>query len=312
MKKLAVIAFGGNALLRGGQKGTYKEQMQNVTETCQSLLPFLKGDYNLVIGHGNGPQVGNVMLQHEAGSHEFGVPGMPIDFCVAETQGLIGFMIEMGLDKVFAKEGMKRNVVTLVTQVEVDKNDPMFLNPTKPVGPYYTKEEADRYAAETGAVYKEDPKGRGWRKVVASPKPIRIQNVDIVKRLADEGNIVITVGGGGIPVVEKNGCLSGVEAVIDKDLASAMTAINIHADEFYILTDVPKVYINFRKENEQALDTITVAQAKQYLAEGHFTEGSMAPKVRAAILFVEATGHEAIITEATRLGDPTCGTRIIA
>ena len=262
MKKLAVIAFGGNALLRGGQKGTYKEQMQNVTETCQSLLPFLKGDYNLVIGHGNGPQVGNVMLQHEAGNHEFGVPGMPIDFCVAETQGLIGFMIEMGLDKVFAKEGIKRNVVTLVTQVEVDKNDPMFVNPTKPVGPYYTKEDADKYAAETGAVYKEDPKGRGWRKVVASPKPIRIQNVDIVKRLADEGNIVITVGGGGIPVVEKNGCLCGVEAVIDKDLASAMTAINIHADEFYILTDVPKVYINFRKENEQALDTITVAQAK--------------------------------------------------
>lgn len=311
MKKLAVIAFGGNALLRGGQKGTYREQMQNVTETCQSLLPFLKNDYNLVIGHGNGPQVGNVMLQHEAGSHQFGVPGMPIDFCVAETQGLIGFMIEMGLGKVFAKEGIKRNVVTLVTQVEVDKDDPMFQNPTKPVGPYYTKEEAERFAAETGASYKEDPKGRGWRKVVASPKPIAIQNVDIVKRLADEGNIVITVGGGGIPVVEKNGSLGGVEAVIDKDLASAMTAIDIKADEFYILTDVPKVYINFRKENEQALDTITVEQAKQYLAEGHFTEGSMAPKVRAAVLFVEATGHEAIITEATRLGDPTCGTRIV-
>ena len=311
MKKLAVIAFGGNALLRGGQKGTYKEQMQNVTETCMSLLPFLKNDYNLVIGHGNGPQVGNVMLQHEAGSHEFGVPGMPIDFCVAETQGLIGFMIEMGLDKVFAKEGFRRNVVTLVTQVVVDKEDPMFVNPTKPVGPYYTKEDAEKYAAETGAVYKEDPKGRGWRKVVASPKPIRIQNVDIVKRLANEGNIVITVGGGGVPVVEKSGCLCGVEAVIDKDLASALTAINIGADEFYILTDVPKVYINFRKENEQALDTITVTQAKQYLAEGHFTEGSMAPKVRAAVLFVEATGHEAIITEATRLGDPTCGTRIV-
>lgn len=297
--------------MRGGQKGTYREQMQNVTETCQSLLPFLKNDYNLVIGHGNGPQVGNVMLQHEAGSHQFGVPGMPIDFCVAETQGLIGFMIEMGLGKVFAKEGIKRNVVTLVTQVEVDKDDPMFQNPTKPVGPYYTKEEAERFAAETGASYKEDPKGRGWRKVVASPKPIAIQNVDIVKRLADEGNIVITVGGGGIPVVEKNGSLGGVEAVIDKDLASAMTAIDIKADEFYILTDVPKVYINFRKENEQALDTITVEQAKQYLAEGHFTEGSMAPKVRAAVLFVEATGHEAIITEATRLGDPTCGTRIV-
>ena len=312
MKKLAVIAFGGNALLRGGQKGTYKEQMENVTETCHSLLPFLKNDYNLVIGHGNGPQVGNVMLQHEAGHHQFGVPGMPIDFCVAETQGLIGFMIEMGLGKTFAKEGIKRNVVTLVTQVVVDKNDPMFQNPTKPVGPYYSKEEAEKYAAETGAVYKEDPKGRGWRKVVASPKPVAIQNVDLVKQLAEQGNIVITVGGGGIPVIEKaDGSLGGVEAVIDKDLASAMTAVNIGADEFYILTDVPKVYINFRKENEQALDTITVAEAKKHLADGQFTEGSMAPKVRAAILFVEATGHEAIITEATRLGDPTCGTRIV-
>ncbi len=312
MKKLAVIAFGGNALLRGGQKGTYREQMLNVTETCESLLPFLEKDYNLVIGHGNGPQVGNVMLQHEAGSQEFGVPSMPIDFCVAETQGLIGFMIEMGLGKVFAKTGIKRNVVTLVTQVVVDKDDPMFQNPTKPVGPYYTKEEAEKYAAETGSIFKEDPKGRGWRKVVASPKPIAIQNVDIVKRLAEEGNIVVTVGGGGIPVVEKNGSLGGIEAVIDKDLASAMTAINIHADEFYILTDVPNVYINFRKENEQALKTITVAEAKKYLADGQFTEGSMAPKIRAAVLFVEATGHEAIITEATRLSDPACGTRIIA
>ena len=311
MKKLAVIAFGGNALLRGGQRGTYREQMENVTETCKSLLPFLQNDYNLVIGHGNGPQVGNVMLQNEAGNQVFNVPDMPIDFCVAETQGLIGFMIEMGLDKVFAKEGMRRNVVTLVTQVIVDKDDPMFQNPTKPVGPYYTKEQADKYAAETGAVYKEDPKGRGWRKVVASPKPIGIQNIDIVERLAKEGNIVITVGGGGIPVIEKKGCLCGVEAVIDKDLASAMTAIKIHADEFYILTDVPKVFINFRKENEQALNTITVAEAKKHLADGQFTEGSMAPKVRAAILFVEATGHQAIITEATSLTDPECGTRII-
>ena len=285
--------------------------MQNVADTCQSLLPFLKQSYNLVIGHGNGPQVGNVMLQNEAGNQVFNVPDMPIDFCVAETQGLIGFMIEMGLDKVFAAEGMRRNVVTLVTQVIVDKDDPMFQNPTKPVGPYYTKEQAEKYAAETGAVYKEDPKGRGWRKVVASPKPIGIQNIDIVKRLADEGNIVVTVGGGGIPVIEKKGCLCGVEAVIDKDLASAMTAIKIKADEFYILTDVPKVYINFRKENEQALNTITVAEAKKHLADGQFTEGSMAPKIRAAILFVEATGHQAIITEATSLTDPSCGTRIV-
>ena len=284
--------------------------MQNVADTCQSLLPFLKQGYNLVIGHGNGPQVGNVLLQNAAGEQE-GIPAMPMDVCGAETQGLIGYMIELGLNKVLVQEQIKRNVITLVTQVVVDKDDPMFQNPTKPVGPYYSKEQADAYAASTGAVYKEDPKGRGWRKVVASPKPIGIQNVDIVKRLADEGNIIITVGGGGIPVIEKDGVHQGVEAVIDKDLASAMTAIKIGADEFYILTDVPKVYINFRKENEKALDTITVAEAKQYLAEGHFTEGSMAPKIRAAVLFVEATGHEAIITEATKLGDPTCGTRIV-
>lgn len=311
MKKLAVIAFGGNALLRSGQKGTCQEQMQNVADTCQSLLPFLKQGYNLVIGHGNGPQVGNVLIQNAAGEKE-GIPAMPMDVCGAETQGQIGYMIEMGLEKVMVKEGIDRNVVTFVTQVLVDKDDPMFKNPTKPVGPYYTREQAETFAAETGAVFKEDPKGKGWRKVVASPKPIDIQNVNLVKRLAEEGNIVITVGGGGIPVIKKDGIHVGVEAVIDKDLASAMTAIKIGADEFYILTDVPKVYINFRKENEKALDTITVAEAKQYLAEGHFTEGSMAPKIRAAVLFVEATGHEAIITEATKLGDPTCGTRIIA
>ena len=293
MSKLAVVAFGGNALLRSGQKGTCQEQMQNVADTCQSLLPFLKQGYNLVIGHGNGPQVGNVLLQNEAGSQK------------------IGYMIEMGLEKVMVKENIDRNVVTFVTQVLVDKDDPMFKNPTKPVGPYYTEEEAEAYAKETGAVYKADPKGKGWRKVVASPKPIDIQNIKLVKRLAEEGNIVITVGGGGIPVILKDGVHVGVEAVIDKDLASAMTAIKIGADEFYILTDVPKVYINFRKENEKALDTITVAEAKQYLDAGHFTEGSMAPKIRAAILFVEATGHEAIITEATKLGDPTCGTRIV-
>ena len=217
--------------------------MQNVADTCQSLLPFLKQGYNLVIGHGNGPQVGNVLLQNEAGSQMFGLPAMPMDVCGAETQGQIGYMIEMGLEKVMAMENIDRNVVTFVTQVLVDKDDPMFKNPTKPVGPYYSEEEAEAYAKETGAIYKADPKGKGWRKVVASPKPIDIQNIKLVKRLAEEGNIVITVGGGGIPVILKDGVHVGVEAVIDKDLASAMTAIKIGADEFYILTDVPKVYI---------------------------------------------------------------------
>ena len=311
MAKLAVVAFGGNALLRSGQKGTYQEQIQNVTKTCESLLGLLKQDYNIVIGHGNGPQVGNVMLRHEAGNKSFDLPIMPMDFCVSETQGSIGYLIEQAFRNIFVKNNMKRNVVTLVTQVEVNGEDPLFKNPTKPVGPYYSEEEAEEYAAETGAIFREDPKGNGWRKVVASPKPLRVVNIDIVKQLAEAGNIVVTVGGGGIPVVVENGTTRGVEAVIDKDLASALTAVEIGADEFYILTDVPKVYLNFKKPNEKALDTITVAEAKQYLEEGHFTEGSMAPKIRAALYFVENGGAECIITEAGQLGNPACGTRIV-
>jgi len=311
MAKLAVVAFGGNALLRSGQKGTYQEQIQNVTKTCESLLGLLKQDYNIVIGHGNGPQVGNVMLQHEAGNKSFELPIMPMDFCVSETQGSIGYLIEQAFRNIFVKNNMKRNVVTLVTQVEVNGEDPMFKNPTKPVGPYYSEEEAEEYAAETGAIFREDPKGNGWRKVVASPQPLRVVNIDIVKQLAEAGNIVVTVGGGGIPVIVKDGYTIGVEAVIDKDLASALTAVEIGADEFYILTDVPKVYLNFKKPNEKALDTITVAEAKQYLEEGHFTEGSMAPKIRAALYFVENGGAECIITEAGQLGNPACGTRIV-
>ena len=310
MRKLAVVAFGGNALLRGGQKGTYQKQIENVEQTCESLYNLLQRNYNIVIGHGNGPQVGNVMLQHEEGKRA-GVEAMPMDFCVAETQGSIAYLIEMGLRNVMARHDIQRDVVTLVTQVAVNKIDPMFQNPTKPVGPYYTKEQAEELAAKTGAVYKEDPKGRGWRKVVPSPTPQRINNIKIVKQLAKAGNIVVTVGGGGIPVVEESDYVRGVEAVIDKDLASALCAIEIGADEFYILTDVPKVYINFRKENEKALDTITVAEAKQYLQEGHFAEGSMAPKIRAAIIFVENGGKECIITEAGQLDNPNCGTRIV-
>lgn len=310
MRKLAVVAFGGNALLRSGQKGTYQEQIENVEQTCESLYNLLKRNYNIVIGHGNGPQVGNVMLQHEEGKRA-GIEAMPMDFCVAETQGSIAYLIEMGLRNVMARHDIQRDVVTLVTQVAVNKIDPMFQNPTKPVGPYYTKEQAEELAKKTGCVYREDPKGRGWRKVVPSPTPQRINNIRIVKQLAKAGNIVVTVGGGGIPVVEESDYVRGVEAVIDKDLASALCAIEIGADEFYILTDVPKVYLNFRKDNEKALDTVTVAEAKQYLQDGHFAEGSMAPKIRAAIIFVENGGKECIITEAGQLGNPNCGTRIV-
>lgn len=309
--KLAVIAFGGNALLKSHQKGTYFEQIENVTETCRCLVPMLKAGYRMVIGHGNGPQVGNVLLQHKAGKEQCQIEAMPLNFCVAETQGSIGALIEDGMRHIFAEEKIDRNTVTLLTHVEVDAQDPLFQNPTKPVGPYCSKEEADKNQKETGDIYREDPKGNGWRKVVASPKPIRIQNVDLVRQLADQGYVVITVGGGGIPVAMKDGYFQGVQAVIDKDLASAITAIQINADEFYILTDVPKVYVNFRKPDEKALDTITVDEAKKYLAEGQFTEGSMAPKIRAAIMFVEKTGNTCIITEAGRLGDDQCGTRIV-
>ena len=311
MSKLVVVALGGNALLRSNQKGTYKEQIANVTETCEALMSFIKRGDNLIIGHGNGPQVGNVMLQHEAGAKMFDVQAMPMDFCVSETQGSIGYLIETGFRKVLSQNGFNNNIVTLVTRVLVDGNDPMFKNPTKPVGPYYEKEEAEDYAAATGAIFKEDPKGRGWRKVVASPQPLEINNIELVELLARQGNIVVTAGGGGIPVIEKDGYYVGVEAVIDKDLASSLVAVKTKADEFYILTDVPQAYINFRKENEKALGRITVAEAKKYLEEGQFTEGSMAPKMRAAIKFVEATGHDAVITDASSLGNPEAGTRIV-
>ena len=300
MAKLAMIAFGGNALLRAGQQGTFPEQLENVERTCENLVPLLEKGYNIVIGHGNGPQVGNGLLRHQAGQKEYGLPAQPMDFCGAETQGSIAYLIESGMDRVLARHGLERKVVSLVTRVEVKADDPAFQNPTKPVGPYYKEKPAE-------GCFREDPKGRGWRKVVASPLPVGIRNVELVGRLAREGYIVVTVGGGGIPVV--NG--RGVEAVIDKDLASALCANQIGADEFYILTDVPKVYINFRKENERALDVLTVDQARQYLAEGQFAEGSMAPKVRAAILFVQNGGKQCIITEAGELGNPSCGTRII-
>ena len=310
-QKLAMIAFGGNALLRSGQKGTYAEQLANVEDTCEQLWPLIKDGWNIVIGHGNGPQVGNGLLRHDAGAKLCGLPAMPMDFCGSETQGSIAYMIETGMERVMRRHGSDRKVVSLVTRVEVSANDPKFSNPTKPVGPYYSKEEADAMAAETGATFREDPKGNGWRKVVASPVPLKINNIEIVAELAAKGHIVVTVGGGGIPVIDTPEGHKGVEAVIDKDLASALCANAIGADAFYILTDVPKVYINFRQPNQQALDTITVAQAKEYLAQGQFTEGSMAPKVRAGILFVDNGGTECIITEAGRLGDPACGTRII-
>ncbi len=311
MKKLAVVALGGNALIRSKEKGTYAEQIKNVMTTCDAITNLLKQDYNIVIAHGNGPQVGNILLQNEAGKKQFNVESMPMDYCGAQTQGSIGYLIDQSLRNVMRKENIQKEVVVLLTQVMVDKDDNGFKNPTKPVGPYYTVEQKDEYIKTTGATFKEDVKRGGWRKVVASPAPIKIENVELTKQLACEGYVVVTAGGGGIPVIDKDGKISGVEAVIDKDLASALTAVEIGADEFYILTDVPKVYINYNKPGEMALDTITVKQAEEYLEQGQFGEGSMAPKIRAALYYVKNGGKECIITEAGQLGNKDCGTRII-
>ncbi len=312
MNKLSVIAFGGNALLQSGQKGTIEEQEQNVYDTCQHLVPLIKEGYDLVIGHGNGPQVGNVLLQHEAGNQVYGLPKQPIDFCVAETQGSIGFMIEQQLRNVLAAHGIKRNIVTLVTQVVVDREDAAFKNPTKPVGPFYPKEEADQLAKDNGWVFHEDPRKRGWRRVVASPRPLEIPNWEAVEKLAREGTIVVTVGGGGIPAyIDEKGKMVGIDAVIDKDLASSLLANKIKADEFCILTDVSNVFIHFNKPEQQKLGRISVREIVNYLDQGQFTEGSMAPKVRACVEFVQNGGADAIITEAQQLGDHEAGTIIV-
>lgn len=313
MKKIAVVALGGNALLRGNQIGTIQQQEKNTYDTCINLINLLRDDFNIVITHGNGPQVGNILLRNEAGFNTYKIPKMPLDICVADSQGGIGYMIERQIRNILTEQKIKRNVVTIVTQVLVDKDDPAFENPTKPVGAFYLKEEAELLAKSNNLIFKEDPRKRGWRRVVASPEPKDVLNKKIIKDMVRKGNIVIASGGGGIPVYrDENKRLQGVEAVIDKDLASALLAYEIEADDFFILTDVPKVYLNFGKPNQTALDTITVQQAEQYIQEGHFAAGSMGPKINAAIHFVKHGGKETIITESTQLGNPDSGTKIIA
>jgi carbamate kinase len=311
MKKLAVVAFGGNALLRGDQKGTIDEQEANAYYASERLLELITRDYNIVVTHGNGPQVGNIILANAAGNQVYGLPDMPMDISVAYSQGFIGYMIEQQLRNVLRTHDLDRDIITIITQVLVDRDDPAFNNPTKPIGPFYSKEDADIQAAENKAIYREDPRGRGWRKVVASPKPLVISNQKSIEKLCRDGQIVIAVGGGGIPTFfASENKLQGIDAVIDKDLASALLAGNINADKLFILTDVPKVCINYNTPQEKTLDRMNVKQAKQYIADGHFAEGSMAPKVRAAVHFVKHTGKDAIITSAERLGIDNGGTRV--
>lgn len=311
MGKLGVVAFGGNALLRSGQKGTIEDQEKNAYDASINLMKLIKNDYDLVLTHGNGPQVGNILLADIAGHNEFKLPSMPLDILVAYSQGFIGYMLEQQLRNVLESNDMNRDIISIITQVLVNKDDPAFLKPTKPIGPYYTKDDADQLGKELGAKFAEDPRGRGWRRVVASPKPLVISNKKSIEQLARNGQIVIAVGGGGIPTfyVDTNK-LQGIDAVIDKDLASALLAKQINADRLFILTDIAKVCINFNTPQEKSLDKMNIAEAKQYLGEGHFAEGSMAPKIRAAIDFVENTGKDAIITIPTLLGVDDGGTRI--
>ncbi len=312
MKKLAVVALGGNALLRGDQVGTIEEQEQNTADTLKNLLYLIKDGYDIIIAHGNGPQVGNILMRNDAGEQMYNIAQMPLDICVADSQGGIGYMIERMLRNVLKENNIDKEVVTIVTQVVVDKDDPAFNDPQKRVGKIYDKEQADKLAKEKGWIFKEEVKEKGgWRRVVPSPKPISFMNAQIVEDLARQGNIVITVGGGGIPVyIDENNNVRPSEAVIDKDLASAMVGAKVKADEFYILTDVPYVYINYKKENEKKLDFLDKKDTEKYLEQGMFAEGSMAPKIRACLKFIEDGGSKSIITESTKLEDKSYGTKI--
>jgi carbamate kinase len=313
MKKLAVVALGGNALLRGDQVGTIEEQEENSRITLENLLYLVKDGYDLVITHGNGPQVGNILMRNDAGEELYKIAQMPLDVCVADSQGGIGYMLERVLRNVLKDNGIKKEVVTLVTPVVVDINDTAFQNPTKRVGKIYTKEQADALANSKGWKFKEEIKdtASGWRRVVPSPKPISVLNAPVIEQLVRQGNIVIAVGGGGVPVyIDEHNNVRPAEAVIDKDSASAVLGATIKADEFYILTDVSFVYINYKKPNEQKLEHLTKADAEKYIAEGMFGEGNMSPKIKACLSFIENGGKTAVITEATKLEDKSVGTRI--
>lgn len=312
MRRLAVVALGGNALLRGNQLGTIEEQEKNTTDTLENVIYLIKEGYNLVLTHGNGPQVGNILMRNDAGEQMYSIAQMPLDICVADSQGGIGYMIERMFLNVLRKHKVERNIITLMTQVVVEKDDPALKNPEKRIGKIYNKQEAIQLGKDKGWNFKEEVKLEGgWRRVVPSPKPVRIMNEGIIRDLARQGNIVIAAGGGGVPVyLDENQFVRPVEAVIDKDLASSLMASRIGAHEFYILTDVPYVYINYKKDDQEVKEFLNREDTLKYLEQGMFSEGSMAPKIRAALYFIENGGEKSVITEATKLEDRKYGTKI--
>ncbi len=312
MNKLAVIALGGNAIIRGDERGTIEEQYKNTSDTIHNLTYLLKEGYNMVLSHGNGPQVGNILLRNDAGEDKYDIPQMPLDICVADSQGGIGYMLEKMLKNILKEEGIEREVVTIVTEVVVSKDDPAFQNYTKRVGKLYSKKDADALSESKGWIFKKSPKrADAWRRVVPSPKPMQIMNDNIIKNLVNSGVIVIASGGGGVPVYyDENGLLQGLEAVIDKDAASSLLASTIGADEFYILTDVPYVYANFGTPEQEIIESINKERIQLMIKEGAFGEGNMLPKIESALRFVENGGKKSVITEASKLEDRNYGTKI--
>lgn len=311
MKRLAIVSIGGNALIRRGEKGTIEEQTEHINAATASSARIFEMGYNVVLTHGNGPIVGFIVIQNEAAKEI--IPPMPLYICDAESEGGIGFVIQQALYNRLKKIEMVRDVVTVVTQIVVDGEDPAFSNPTKPIGPFYTKDEAELLNREKGWVIREDS-NRGYRRVVPSPRPLRVVEAGVVSMLAEKGVIVIAAGGGGVPVIEHpDGTLEGIDAVIDKDLATSCLAREIGAELLIILTQIDRAYINFGKATQKGLDSITLEEARKYLKQGEFAPGSMGPKIEAAIEFLEGGGGNVIITTPELLEmamEGKAGTRI--
>jgi carbamate kinase len=312
MNKLAVVALGGNAILRDHEKGTIEQQEMHTAETIENLLFLVRQGYDLIVTHGNGPQVGNILMRNDAGEQLYGISPMPLDICVADTQGGIGYMIERIFRNILRKYHIERNVITMVTMVNVDPNDSAFQHPTKRIGATYPTEQKNKLAKEKGWIFKESGKSEeGWRRVVASPVPKEILNISLIGELARKGNIIIACGGGGIPVYfDENQNIRTADAVIDKDLASSVLATGVKADEFYILTDVSFIYKDFGLPTQEKLEFLDYEDTKKYIELGTFAEGTMAPKINAALQFIENGGLKSIITEASKLEDKSYGSKI--
>jgi carbamate kinase len=311
--KIALVAFGGNAMLPEDQKGLQPEQMRNAARAAELLVHIVQKGYELIVVHGNGPQVGNLLIQMEEAANK--IPPYSLDVCDAMTEGSMGFMLERALINELRRRSVDKEVASLVTQVVVDKDDPAFAKPTKPVGPFYSKFRGQELAREKKWAMVEDA-GRGYRKVVPSPKPIDVVNNRIIRELVEAGRVVIAAGGGGIPVViNANGLFEGVEAVIDKDYAASLLAREVKADLFIILTAIERVFIDFGKPAQREAPVLTVDEARKHLADGQFPPGSMGPKIRAAIEYIEAGGREVLITKDSHLKAALInrsGTRIVA